>query len=455
MKSRKFALLIFALGLCVNVCCAPLVGYAAGGIFGAAVGYGLEELFDAIKFYSGDNVGEELIAIYEEEGWVYLEDYDVFVPGNWETAQEFIGYIMNDNKQIAQIALSEDLANLNEAVANAKAVSEENPLTIPGETFAQICERLALQYAPDAETEYVSWQDNNHVTSISRGLLWEYGEGFITNTSTVYFVPFARDSAGTLYFSPTLFRASVSDDTLTYDYIANTLVTTDIYDGANYTVEGTIDLSSMYAVTVSFFYQSNMWWYDSYERYLSDSQNSGHSADYAVNTYRLSSDVTQTKNFPYNDAIMTAPTDGELRDWGFYFSDKPIVMDGWVPDDIPAEDLAGTTVALTGDNPYEYTITTDDGTVVMGDWVENNYIYNYPAVPDDGSGDSSVTLPAVPDVQLDLDQYLAGVDDYVTTTEGFFQAVYKIIPKPIMDLIITSFGLLIVVGVIKIVFFMK
>ena len=73
---------------------------------------------------------------------------------------------------------------------------------------------------------------------------------------------------------------------------------------------------------------------------------------------------------------------------------------------------------------------------------------------DDGTGGGS-TLPSVPDVQLDLDQYLAGVDDYVSTTEKFFQAVYNIIPKPIMDLIITSFGLLIVVGVIKIVFFMK
>ena len=118
---------------------------------------------------------------------------------------------------------------------NDSGVAVDNPttgvdtngnVTVSGETFSEICDRLALQYAPDPRTNVVSWQDNNNVIYTDRAEVWRYGAGFITENTPIYFRPFFVDAVGDLYVSPMMYRLDLISGIISASYV-NTLAYND------------------------------------------------------------------------------------------------------------------------------------------------------------------------------------------------------------------------------------
>lgn len=347
---------------------------------------------------------------------------------------------------------------------------------VKGDDFAAIVERLNKQYAPEASSGRFSWKEDYRCTTngVAFGRFYSEGEFLNGKNLDLYLIPFYDDGEH-VYFplsqyhftQKTTFNDSGGLSSLMIYY---KLITSTDHTAITEDVAFLNSLAYRYADLGFGVYRNGssafgpyMAHYDSYSNYVNIKPlSAGNMANISYTDYYSDYmryfyyDLNEapidhyTEMVYYNADPSTVNTD---IDFGFYYSDKPITMkfSNIVPSNIDSDSV----VTLDGENIYDYTITGAEGsTVTLGDYIQNNYTYitnNYGG----SSGDGSASLPSVPDVELDLDEYLNGVDDYVSTAEGFFQSVYKIIPAPMMNVLIASFGLIVVVGVIKIVFILK
>lgn len=426
----------------------------------------LEELKDYIDLAAGGGVADEVIDILGNYGWYFSDALGCLVNGDYDTAADkfrYIGLLSSATggaaKKLASFTASDDFTNL----------KYELGMKIRGEEFAAIVDRLNEQYSPAVTATALSWRESSwFCSSWNKSYLPFYFDGSIAGSSGV---------GGGVYFQPYYYDGTDYYYTMYQLYIYQTLnddgsisLCCDVYEN--------IDVSTVYASGVSSRNAAEYRYYafnglctdveawNNYDAYVSAMQGSSAGFSgiaYPNYQYHKSDDLSVFVSITQGNTLdvfsyKQPSTCGHTKDYGFFLSSTPHEPQKGMYPDIVTENIdPNGLVTLDGDTVYEYIITGSDGSeMIMGDYINNNYTYITNNYGDSESGsDNSTSLPSVPNVQLDLDQYLDGVDDYVATTENFFDKMYKIIPEPIMNTIIISFGLIVVVGVIKIIFFLK
>lgn len=362
----------------------------------------------------------------------------------------------------------EQLENIDFLIEYEDGTTDEevtaSDLTITGETFAKVCERLKNQYAPHVQAEYdfLTWQNEKNPNYISQLTFYSEGVGFPNGWSECYLVPYYKDEKGSEWYGKTQLHLFISDNKYytSHKNMLSLTVSSDEFSEPRSWVFLPSDFPYMmlYCWSTDSGYFADERLYSSSSDYIGGGTlNSvgGSFGFYDGDDYYYQDLYTSVKQSDVISQFNYKPTGDEVIDIGFIIYNEPIVLNGKIDFDPSRIDPDGT-VALTGDNVYEYTITNGDGgSTVMGDYIENNYTYIYNGDTGGSDGSGGTLAPSVPDVKLDFDNYYEGVDDYVSETEKFFQKVYSIIPEPIMNIIILSFGLLVAVGVIKIIFILK
>lgn len=343
----------------------------------------------------GDAFADVLTTGYE----VVVEEIDGFaqsvVRASDKSIAEDFFYYMQDGE------LWVDDTKMSGGGAGRRRVSDGDDLYMSGETFADICARLADQYAPKADTEFISWRKQGGEFLP----LYRYGVGLHSGTDTCYYQPFYVDSNGTYYFCNYQFMVKITDTVLSVsgkDYLTSTEFTAlsrqnialDIvtYPYINL-LAFPLKRSGSYNVVAMM-----MFGYTDYQDFLDnqyhltqwsglpDSEIYGKYYSTDLSTFALA------RNF-YTLFDGLTPVDGGIYDVGYYVSADPIDMDGIIQP-IPSEQLTGTIINYTGDNIYDYTIINEAGdTSTINYFITNNYTYeNTYVAPDSGDSDGNTTI---------------------------------------------------------------
>lgn len=300
-------------------------------------------------------------------------------------------------------------------------VDTASDVEIGGKTFAEICAQLQEQYAPKADTKYISWKNEKNPNLTNTLSL--YANGTFCNQSDwyeVYLVPFFYDGT-TYYYGDLQYHFYNSDDLLAGEIYNNIEILSSGLDGYTPTsgvIGNNLYLSKYPYLSVGPFFQhyssttSNhmgyvpgIFYYPDYTSYLSGTtQYSGsiYSSSYwNVCFYR--SDITTTvcaqeqgfkANFVVTDGVKDMSTPCDI---GFLVSDSFIELTGSIPDNWEMDKIPGNYyVTFDGDNIYNYTITDPDtgGTSTVNEYVTNNYTIinnNYGDSDGDDSGSSGGT----------------------------------------------------------------
>lgn len=298
---------------------------------------------------------------------------------------------------------------------------EAGNVQVSGKTFSEICAQLQEQYAPKADTKYISWKNEKNPNLTNTLSL--YANGTFCNQSDwyeVYLVPFFYDGT-TYYYGDLQYHFYNSDDLLAGEIYNNIDILSSGFDGYTPTsgvIGNNLYLSKYPYLSVGPFLQHyssttsthkgnvpGIFYYPDYTSYLSGTtQYSGsiYNASYwNVCFYR--SDITTTvcaqeqgfkANFVVTDGVKDMSTPCDI---GFLVSDSFIELTGSIPDNWEMDKIpANYYVTFDGDNIYNYTITDPDtgGTSTVNEYVTNNYTIinnNYGDSDGDDSGSSGGT----------------------------------------------------------------
>lgn len=284
-----------------------------------------------------------------------------------------------------------------------RRVSDGDDLYMSGETFAEICDRLADQYAPDAKTEYISWRCKTSSPLPQQLPIYQYGEGLVGGSDICYFQPFFLTEEGDYYFSDYQYELKIIDTVL---HVAGMNVLSESEFTSLSSINNTLNISSYpyisllaypyYVSGYTYRRPMTMFGFASYTKYLQDKNDNvwaayGNDQKYG---YYFNHDLSHQVDIKYiYESFSGDPVEGEVKDIGYYISTEPIDMNGRIQP-IPLENLTDTAVNFTGDNIYDYTIINEAGdTSTVNYFITNNYTYENTYIPpDSGDSDGDTTI---------------------------------------------------------------
>lgn len=405
MKINKFTL-----NKIITVVCAALVAFTT--IIYTAIPASAESWTD---WASAPAAAQQLAQAYYE-AWKTNDDKSVAdyfsdwtdIPISWLKASTAFssGYILNP---VDDIIYYLDESNLlykdvsRSGGGGRSRVGSSSDIVLDGETFADICKRLADTYAPQGLLQKVSWRSDARYSGVANStvLLSFRNDGELFGyTNGVHALPFFYDGEK-YYYGRYQFKyytvstwneaeTSVTDIGLYMDMTDNILedaVATEFRVSEYNLIEYPyIDLPCR-------LFNNNFQpvFYATYANYIAKSNKK------AVNIFPLTADgtsITDISNYICNDGSTTLTStnwgnnlpysttlfpsykllDTNTADFGYILSDKPIDMSGYVPDDLADHIDPTYTVKFDGDNIYEYTIINEAGdSTTVNEYITNNY----------------------------------------------------------------------------------
>ena len=282
---------------------------------------------------------------------------------------------------------------------------------ISGKTFSEICDQLAEQYAPDLDTQYISWKNEKNPNF--RNFLSFYNAGTFCNNDwyECYAVPFIYDGTN-YYYGAFQYHYYQVDSYLKMDRYDNMAVYADGLDGYTpVTAYHDVDLATYRYVALRLTggkhedcssgvcsgFANYLQGYKTYADYIA----AGDAGEYLYIErsgysyyYKYACDYIATDGYTYFcpfddmecDALepfigFSAKGSTEEKDlstdWdiGYYVSNQFIDFHGYDFID-PTKIDPNATVTPSGSNVYEYFITNSDGhTTTINNYITNNYTY--------------------------------------------------------------------------------